>query len=147
MAAAVPSGWLGGQFAEDDFAPQEDLDVFAAEADLALHWGGFSAQSEFFFGRAEGSESDHRLYGRGLYAQAGFFLVPKRLEAAVRYSWVDPNRGRGDDRRTQYQVAANLFGAGHRLKAQADVTWLTEEYERLDDRRDTQYRLQLQAAF
>lgn len=51
-------------------------------------------------------------HARGYYAQAGYFLLPKRLEAAARYSCVDPTGTRRGTSRWRSRVRFRTISGG-----------------------------------
>jgi len=62
----------------------------ALSVDGNVKYRGFSLHSEFFWNRFG---SDSYSYSAstpiGFYAQSGYFILPQRLEAAIRYSYID----------------------------------------------------------
>ncbi len=70
---------------------------------------------------------------RGTYVQVGLFpwsltrRVPKPLELAFRYAWVDPDRSRHDNASREIMMAANWFFAGHDNKLTFDISRLAME--------------------
>jgi hypothetical protein len=94
----------------------------------------------------------------GWHVQGGYMVLPKRLELAVRYAFIDPNRDKTADRTTELRGGANYYWKGHNLKLQADAGRLTYEANangrgtRLPEAADKkladfQARLQLQLYF
>ena len=83
---------------------------------------GLALQGEFYYGRAEGQSSNELLHAQGGYGQVGYMVLPRHLEAAVRYSLVDPDTDQDDDSRTEYQGAVSYYFSGHPLKLQAEFT-------------------------
>ena len=127
------------------FAADEGVDVDTFGADGAFKWMGLALQGELYFGRAEGRSSKALLHARGGYAQAGFMVVPRHLEAAVRYSYVNPDTDRPDNSRTEYQGALSYYFSGHPLKLQGEYT---ERHDQaLGDTVDRIYRVQAQLMF
>ena len=80
----------------------------------------------------------------GYYLQAGYQVLPKKLELAVRYSAVkstDANASAKFDK-AQTQFGANYYFAQHNLKLQSDVTLVKDDLAANKD--DTIVRLQAQ---
>lgn len=96
---AGTNGWLGKNLSI--FTRSEKIDVDNAGFDAAFMWRGFSAQAEYFFGQATGQDSEIQAIAQGYYVQAGYLIIPQRLEVAARYSYVDPNRDRPKDLQTE----------------------------------------------
>lgn len=142
LAFAGSNGWLGR--GASVFGAAEEVDIDSYGVDTAFKWNGFSAQGEYFIGRAEGQDSGNKLRAHGAYAQAGYFIIPKNLEIAARYSYVDPNRDRSDDLRTEVTGAVSYYFDKHNLKLQADATNIHRQPAGTDD---MQYRLQAQVIF
>lgn len=69
----------------------------------------------------------------GSYTNVGYFphylvnAIPKPLEVAFRYAFVDPNVFAPRDRLQEYTLVFNWFFAGHRNKLTLDGSWLTLE--------------------
>ena len=63
--------------------------------------------------------------------------MPKGIEFAARYAFVDPNSARPDDLRQEYTAAVNWFFNGHDNKFTLDFTRLTLETDegQLSDKR------------
>jgi len=131
------------------FATNEQIDVNTAGADLAFKWMGFSAQGEYFWAQGDGdSLANTKQRAHGFYAQAGYFIIPKHLEAAVRYSYVDPDRSVTNNIQTETQGAISYYFNNHNLKLQADVTNIHAQRALPNNSTDDmQYRLQAQIIF
>ena len=142
LTFAGSNGWLGKGLSR--FGTTEKIDINAVGIDAAFKWMGFSAQGEYFIGQADGQTSNSTLRAHGLYAQAGYFIIPKRLEVATRYSYVDPNRDIANDLRTETSGAISYYFNKHNLKVQADVNNIHRQPARSDD---MQYRVQAQVIF
>lgn len=114
------AGVVDGQF-EIDQGMQE----------FAFKWKGLSIQEEFHVKRVINRANSVRTTSFGSYAQVGYFphalfdFVPKPLEFAYRYAFVDPNDLVSGDVRREHTVAANWFFAGHRNKLTVDYSHLT----------------------
>ena len=142
------SGWLGKGFTSAKFAANDKIDVNSYGVDLAFKWMGLSLQGEYLLGEAESQRSATKnlLLARGLYAQAGYMLIPKTLEVAVRYSYYDPNGSVTNDHITEQTGAVSYYFNKHNLKIQGDVGNIhTQTATKPTD--DMQYRLQAQIIF
>jgi phosphate-selective porin OprO/OprP len=146
---AGTSGWLGRNSANSAiFDNTEKVDVGAYGFDAAFKWRGLSVQAEYFGGRAEGQNNGPAVHSRGYYAQAGYFLLPKRLEVAARYSCVDPNRDVSRDLQVEITGGVSYYFQGHNLKLQGDFTNI--HIQRATGNQptdDKQMRVQAQLAF
>lgn len=145
---AASGGWLGKTFSTAGFSIVEDLNIHEWEADLAAKWRGFSLQGEYFQARAEGEKSDAAVSAKGYYVQGGAFLIPEHLEAAARYSYVDPDTGEDEDTKKELLFGINYYFFKHALKLQADVGYIQQKnYQTRRASDDMQYRLQAQLIF
>jgi len=138
------SGWMN-QGAK--FAANENIPVNTWSADLAFKWLGAFAEAEYYWGQADGDVSNIKQRAQGFYAQAGYFIIPKHLEAAFRYSYVDPDRDVANNNRTETQGAISYYFNQHNLKLQADITGIHQQRVSAAARDDMQYRLQAQIIF
>jgi phosphate-selective porin OprO/OprP len=145
---AGTSGWLGKAAANTAiFDNTERVDVDTYGFDTAFKWRGFSAQGEYFGGNAEGQNQGRTVRARGYYGQAGYFLLPKKLEVAARYSSVDPNREKTRDLQVEVTGAVSYYFAGHNLKLQGDYTNIHTQLTGKSATNDKQVRVQAQLAF
>jgi phosphate-selective porin OprO/OprP len=125
------------------------VDVGTYGFDAAFKWRGFSAQGEYFGGKAEGQNRGRTVHSRGYYGQAGYFLLPKKLEVAARYSSVDPNREKTQDLQIEVTGAMSYYFEGHNLKIQGDYTNIHTQLATAGKQptNDKQMRVQAQLAF
>lgn len=147
-AYAGTSGWLGKAAANTAiFDNTERVDVGTYGFDAAFKWRGFSATGEYFGGKADGQNSGRSVHSRGYYGQAGYFLLPKHLEVAARYSSVDPNRDKSQDLQVEVTGAVSYYFQGHNLKLQGDYTNIHKQVAGKQATDDKQVRVQAQLAF
>ena len=145
---AGTSGWLGKDASNSAiFDNTERVDVGTYGFDAAFKWRGFSAQGEYFGGKAEGQTRGGTVDSRGYYGQAGYFLLPKKLEVAARYSCVDPNRDITQDLQVEVTGAVSYYFQGHSLKLQGDYTNIHKQVAGKQATDDQQMRVQAQVAF
>lgn len=145
---AASGGWLyKGTVNSAAFAAVNDkLDVDSYGADLAFKWLGFSLQGEYLLAQAVNQRSGGILRAQGYYAQAGYMVIPKTLEVACRYSYLDPNRDAANDHMIETIGAVSYYFNKHNLKLQADVGNIhTQTATTPTD--DMQYRVQAQLIF
>ncbi|MBT1072862.1 porin [Pelotalea chapellei] len=126
LGFAKSTGWYGIgsplMTASQKFSAGESLDFNTFGIDTAFKWRGLSVTGEYFSGEADGQQSRHKLRAEGFYAQAGYFVIPKKVELAYRFSYLDPNRDVLNDHWTENAVAASWYINNHNLKLQADYT-------------------------
>lgn len=121
--------------------------------ETALKYKGFSLQQEFHWKRIVDNKSLTTTHLRGSYAQAGYFFhyvapwVPKQLETAVRYAFVDYNTAAPDDLLEEFTFAVNWFFWGHANKLTFDVSRLGLDQTSGPDLAATRYRTQWDITF
>jgi len=104
------------------FGASESLDINTYGIDSAFKWQGLSVTGEYFAAQAKGQSTNHHLHAEGFYAQAGYFVVPKQVELAYRYSYLDPNRDVANDHWVESNTAVSWYVYNNCLKLQADYT-------------------------
>jgi len=84
----------------------------------------------------------------GVLGQVGYFLFPKRLEAAGRWTQIFKNGALGTDTIDPQEagVSLNYYFNGHPVKLQADYCHLRNNAA-TQDRNDDRVRLQFQLFF
>lgn len=114
-------------------------------ANLNATWLGASFAGEYYRLNADpalGNEWD----ADGYYLQAGYQVIPQKLELGVRYSAIestDLNASQSFDK-NETQVGVNYYFAKHDLKLQSDITWVSDDLPANIDKDDTIVRLQAQ---
>ena len=145
---ASSTGWLGRSSNLNRFTTTEEIEIDTLGFDAAFKWRGFFAQGEYFWGEANGVDTSTQIPAEGFYAQAGFFIIPKHLELAARYSYVDPNTDFSEDLQSEIQGALSYYFFKHNLKIQGDVSRIRKENGAgREDTDDMQYRVQAQIIF
>ena len=126
---------------------KDKINIDSVGVDAAFKWLGASFQGEYFLGFAKGQHgpAEKLLRAHGFYAQAGYFVLPKHLELAVRYAWMDPNRDKANNLKNEVQGAVSYYFNKHNLKLQADVTDTHDQAKASSD--DMTYRVQAQILF
>lgn len=145
---AGSNGWLGKAAANTTiFDNTERVDVGTYGFDAMFKWRGFSAAGEYFGGKAEGQGRGGSVHARGYYMQTGYFLIPKHLEVAARYSSVDPNRDKPQDIQVEVTGAVSYYFQGHNLKIQGDYANIHTQVAGKQPTDDKRVRVQAQLAF
>ncbi|MBI5483127.1 MAG: porin [Deltaproteobacteria bacterium] len=139
---AGTNGWLGKGLTK--FTKSENIDINSYSIDAAFKWYGVSLQGEYLWGEAKGKSSNKRLRSEGFYAQAGYFIIPKTVELALRCSYVDLDRDAPNKHIVDTTGAFSWYINKHYLKIQADVTNSHTQSVMTDD---MIYRLQAQLLF
>ena len=104
------------------FAAGEDLDFNTFGIDTAFKWQGLSAQGEYMYGEANSQQNSKLLIAKGFYGQVGYCVIPKKVELAYRYSYLDPNNDVGNDHWVENTAGVSWYINKHFLKLQADYT-------------------------
>ncbi|MCW5784374.1 MAG: hypothetical protein KIT39_13770 [Nitrospirales bacterium] len=126
----------GVPYTSDSAATAGQYRVQGMVEEFAFKWRGLSIQHEYHWKEVKDDSYPEGAPGyktnmMGSYSQIGYFphylipAVPKPLEVAFRYAFVDPNISAPNDRRQEYTTAINWFFAGHRNKITLDGSWLT----------------------
>jgi phosphate-selective porin OprO/OprP len=130
-------------------------------ADWAMRWRGFSAAAEYYFAAIDTNRvltappfgpDPGDFNAAGWYAQAGYFLIPKKLEAAFRWSELDPNDDVDHNDQREIRGALGYYFNGHNFKIQGDVGSLRNEGQRersgnVGVQNNMEYRVQVQFIF
>ncbi len=134
----------------------DNIDIWTSTADAAFKWRGFSLVSEYYFGNITtdrafdfGSGSPNRTFdAHGWYGQAGYFLIPHHLEAAFRYSFVNPNNNALDfTLRDEIRGALNYYFYNQNIKLQTDIGTISTARKKRRARDEFEARIQLQLVF
>ena len=134
----------------------DNIDIWTSTADAAFKWRGFSLVSEYYFGNITtdrafdfGSGSPNRTFdAHGWYGQAGYFLIPHHLEAAFRYSFVNPNNNALDfTLRDEIRGALNYYFYNQNIKLQTDIGTISTARKKRRARDELEARIQLQLVF
>lgn len=147
--------------------------VHNLSTDLAARWMGLDLQFEYFLGFVSNDANRSAAPGapfvlppasfdnHGFYVQSGYFILPKKLQIAARYSEINANteaRATLSSGRTVSPKQTELLGAisyyfwQHNLKIQTDFGPVTQTAVRnaagnISDRNDFRWRVQAQLIF
>jgi len=124
-------------------APADAVKRAVAGVDISFKLRGFSVMAEAFDRRLT-PLAGPSFKSNGFQAQAGQFVLTRRLEVALRWAQWDPSSLKDDDERRELGAALSYFATPKTLKLQAD-------YRRLRDaargRTDAEARVQVQFIF
>jgi len=127
--------------------------------EFRFRWRGLSITHEYHWKQVvdtKKAESDptRKTNLMGSYSAIGFFphvlmpSIPKQLEIAGRYAFVDPNVGRANDIQQERAFVVNWFFNGHANKLSLEVARLTvADPSRSKDRAEERVRLQWDISF
>src|SRR3990167_10695373 len=132
--------------AKDRDEKLENTDSIAGVFDIGVKYKGISWNNEYFV-RTEDPESDgDTINSDGFYTQLGYFVLPKKLEVAARYSQLAPNSDVSNDFQEEYTIGVNYYFRAHRSKIQSDIGHYVNDGG-LDGKDDNRIRLQYQIIF
>jgi phosphate-selective porin OprO and OprP len=148
----------GVPYTSDSSATAGQYRVQGMMEEFAFKWRGLSIQHEYHWKEVKDDSYPEGAPGyktnmMGSYSQVGYFphylipAVPKPLEVAFRYAFVDPNISAPNDRRQEYTTAINWFFAGHRNKITLDGSWLTLSQPAGQNQHEQRVRLQWDVSF
>ena len=139
-------GFLSSATSANGFATTEKIDIDLAGLDAAIKWRGFYGIGEYLVGQAKGDDSDADIRAQGFLAQAGYCVIPQKLEVALRYGYIDPNRDKHNNLRTEVGGAVSYYFFAHNMKLQADVSKIHDDASTTNEDM-MQYRIQTQIIF
>jgi hypothetical protein len=145
------------------FTNMRGTNVTQFGADSHFKWRGLAATWEYWLRIVDVSSAiapyffatgdRDTFHQQGMQVQVGYFIIPKRLEAAVRLGGVW-DIGPGSEAVWEYAGGVNYYFQGHNCKLSADVTKINELPVRasspnfIDFNDDlTMFRVQLQVMF
>jgi phosphate-selective porin len=123
---------LAGPSGNTDILPVQS-DVYELTADLAFKYLNLSFEGSWDFRNIDPEEPTP--YGstnaQGFYLQPGYFVIPKKLELAARFAWVNPDNPnqKDDDEQWEYTGGLSYYINGHDLKLQANYSYFINETE------------------
>ncbi|MDI1431346.1 porin [Polyangium sorediatum] len=101
-----------------------------AGADVFIAWDRFTFLAEAYARQVQPDEGK-RIQGFGGYAQAGYFVVPKRFEIAARAGVMDPDTSKPDTERS-VEGLLNGYVVGNHLKMGLRYMWLRTDAKTAD---------------
>lgn len=120
---------LAGRLGNTQVVPVKS-DVYQLTGDVAFKYRNFSFEGAYHFRIIEPSAAyAPTRFGResasGYYVQAGYFLIPKHLEIAGRYSYVDRDNPTQKGQNKQHEVTGGVsyYFVGHSLKIQGNYSY------------------------
>ncbi len=144
-AVAVDSEDVSLNLREIGEVETDETDKTQFVGEIGFKYKGFFFLSEYYWRKRSGLESSN-LFDHGFFAQAGYFLIPKKLEIAGRYSMIDFDDELEESAVRETSFGLNYYFVGHKSKLQFNAIRFDEE-EDVDDEIDYTYRLQYQMAF
>ena len=129
----VKTNRTGGQLGKELYAPRS---MGTAFFDLIFKYSGWAYESEFMKRTTRGSTLTFDPEGDVRYVYAGWgnnhqlsYLFPNNFEPAVRYSIIQPEKETNlyEDRREVLEAGLTKYLRNHRIKAQVNVSYNTED--------------------
>ncbi len=120
-----------------------DLVMKLWTANLNARWQGATFAAEYYNLNADPDQGAD--WGAdGYYLQAGYQVIPQRLELALRYAAVESTDADASAKfdKSETQFGVNYYFARHALKLQSDITLVEDNWNQGQD--DTIFRLQAQ---
>ena len=124
-----------------------DSDGILGVVELSMKYRGISWHNELFARSDDPESGGETVNSNGFFSQAGYFVIPKKLEVAARYSTLDPDDNVSDDIGREYTGGINYYFREHRSKIQADVGHFVTEQGDEDDKNENRVRVQYQIVF
>jgi len=133
----APALSFGGAYAYSDYnsdvgAGLDKIDAHTFSVDGNFKYMGWSANGEFFYRSSRPDNSDN-VEPLGFYVQGGYFVMPKKLELAARYGYLDCDDGKaygdcsGLDNINEVSATINYYFWRHSLKAQLGYDFVNED--------------------
>ncbi|HJW87617.1 MAG TPA: porin, partial [Candidatus Brocadiaceae bacterium] len=124
-----------------------DSDGILGVVELSMKYRGASWHNEYFMRSDDPESGGETVQSNGFFSQAGYFVMPKKLEFAVRYSMLNTDTDVANDLQREYTGGVNYYFKGHRSKIQTDVGHFVTEKGDLDDLNENRIRMQYQITF
>lgn len=118
--------------------------VLQAGFETGLKFKGLSLQGEFLYRNLDDPTASKKKIDLGYYAQAGYFIIPKKFEIAARASQVFFDGPRND--KAEFSLGLNYFLWKRNVKLQSDYSWMPNN-TKTGVENDHRLRLKLQTAF
>jgi phosphate-selective porin OprO and OprP len=112
--------------------------------DVVFKFKGFSIFGELFQREHDRSNNLSDFDDEGFNVQAGYFIIPQKLEAAIRLGELDPNSDIDDNEREERGLALGYFFNKHNHKLQGDYREIEDKARSATDK---EIRLQYQIIF
>ncbi len=132
------------QIAASGATPAHQNEQTITGFDATFKFKGFSLFGEYFDRENDRTQGLSDFDDEGYILQAGYFVIPKRLEIALRTAEFDPNAARSKDIRSENGIAFSYYWNKHNHKLQADFREIEDEARGASDR---EIRFQYQIIF
>src|SRR3972149_8211993 len=159
-AIKTPDAVLVDRFEQIGFPDGEGIaDLVQFTADVNFKYKIFSIEGEYdarwISPDANQGVSTDTVFDQGFRIQSGVFLIPKLVEGAARFSYIDfdasaPNIEGVDEPENSWQITPGLnfyMSHSHKWKIQLDYSFIKNEFTNASDIDENIFRAQLQAYF
>lgn len=141
---------VGSQIAYEE-AEFETIDenMFRLGIDVGFKVRGLSISSEIFYRNTDVDQENDSVNDLGYYLQGGYFVIPKEIEIAARFSAItfdEKEEGQEEDR-YEYSLFLNKYFMGNNLKVLTGVTFLDDKLKGEDSTLDTRYQFYVMGFF
>ncbi len=127
--------------------PAHSADTEIVGGDVVFKYKGLFVFAEYFDASVTRSAGLSDFDTDGYNLQVGYFVVPKKVELALRLAELDPNAGVANDEREERGVAFGYFFNKHAYKLQADYRQLENNIPAGGSVTNDEFRLQYQIIF
>jgi polyhydroxyalkanoate synthesis regulator phasin len=106
-------------------------DVGQFTSDIAFQYKNFSLEGAYYYRTIDPQEPT--IFGRqnasGYFIQGGYFLIPKHLEVAARYSFMEPDTPTNvdDNKKREMTAGVSYYFSGHPLKIQGNSSFFRKD--------------------
>ncbi|MGQ3684513.1 MAG: porin [Candidatus Loosdrechtia sp.] len=124
--------------------PSEEAGT-AGVFDFGLRYKGIAWENEYYI-MSHDHDGGGSIKSEGFFTQLGYFVLPKKLELAARYSLLDPDKDTSRDLHREYTIGLNYYFRKHRSKIQSDFShFVTDAGEQT--KHENIFRIQYQIIF
>jgi phosphate-selective porin OprO/OprP len=124
--------------------PAHSVEKEIVGGDVVVKFKGFSIYGELFDATNTRDLGLSDFDDDGFVVQAGYFVIPRKFEVALRLAEIDPNTSRDSDEQEERGVGVGYFWNKHSNKLQADFREIEDKSRRNEDK---EFRLQYQIIF
>jgi len=121
----------------------DNLESLLIVHEAGFKYKGFSLIGEYYW-RKMSEFSENNITDTGYFVQTGYFVVPGKIEATTRYSHIDFDASRSEDKTEEITLGINYFFSEHATKIQFNVVRIDNETL---SKENTDYKFILQFQF
>lgn len=125
MAVSMGVAYVNASNTSDSLGVNSDIDTISA--DVNLKYQGFSLHGEYFWKSVDTDGVSDSVDPTAFYVQAGYFVMPKKLEIAARYGYIDPDNKALYDTQDQVTAGVTYHFWGYQLKAMLNYDYVNNK--------------------